>query len=624
LLKKLVKGDDALNVHELRPGDPERIADFRLLGRIGSGGMGVVYLAVGPDRRHAALKVIRSDLADDPGFRQRFAREVAAASMVRSPVTAAVLAADHTGEKPWVAFEYVDAPNLAEVIATGVPRLSAGLGILSGVAEALVAIHEAGLVHRDLKPANVLVAPSGVVVIDFGIAAALDATTLTRSGVIGTPGWLSPEQVRGERVTFATDSFTWGTLAMYTTTGRHPFGGPDQGAAAYLYRIVHEPPDLDGLPPQLHQLVAAALSQDPAARPTANDLQAALLPGGAPDAQIAPTRVLEVSKTATSLSTDTEVDASPPTGAQTRKGRAWATVVSALVAALVLIGGAVLVANAHGNAKHEPTATTARSSLSASPPPSAPATTSSTTPTTVRASATAPPSTSSHSQTTVTQAPPASPAPAQPTTIPIVDCPTTWGSETPHPSISTAQSATVDFPATIASQLAFYTTQTESVPPVLGPAGWTCAASVGGDGSTGIYIYPAGTPRPAQGQIGQPLVSVSSDSACQGCVFGTVCRFIPSAGNQLGYGNTFTCPAGPPGENVYWLRGSAASSPPFSDAVAFSDPGNPDPLNGVVLYNNPGRQSSASEDDCTLPVSEHALCTAILNNFVTQRWLMSE
>jgi serine/threonine protein kinase len=132
------------------------------------------------------------------------------------------------------------------------------------VAEALVAIHAAGLVHRDLKPANVLVAPRGVVVIDFGIAASLDATTLTRSGVIGTPGWLAPEQLRGKKVTFATDSFAWGTLAMYTTTGRHPFGNPDQPPASYLYRIVHEPSDLDGLPPQLYGTVFSALARDPA------------------------------------------------------------------------------------------------------------------------------------------------------------------------------------------------------------------------------------------------------------------------------------------------------------------------------------------------------------------------
>jgi serine/threonine protein kinase len=600
--------------------------------------MGVVYLAATPAGQQAALKVIRPDLADDPGFRQRFAREVSAARMVQSPVTAAVLGADPDGKRPWVAFEYVDAPNLANVIGKGVPRLSAGLGILSGVAEALVAIHDAGLVHRDLKPANVMVAPSGVVVIDFGIAAALDATTLTRSGVIGTPGWLAPEQVRGERVTFATDSFAWGTLAIYTTTGRHPFGGPDQGAAAYLYRIANEPPDLEGLPPQLHDIVTAALSQDPAARPTANDLLVALLPGGTPDAKTAPTRVLEPPKTVSSPSTDTAVDPSPPTQAHTRKRTSRATAVGVLLAVLALIGVTALVANAHGNAKQDSTATTAPSPTSETPHRSAPTTTPSTTPTKVRSGSLAPPSTSSrvppstsphsqpsansHSQPAVIEAPPTSTAPTQPTTIPIVDCPTTWGTETPLPSISTAQSASVDLPASTASQLAFYTTQTESVAPVLGPAGWSCAATVGGDGSTSIDIYP-GIADPVQGPVGEPLVTAHSDSACQGCVFSTVCRFVPSAGDQLGYGNDFfTCQAAPPGESVYWLRGSANGSPPLSDAVAFTDPANPDSLNGVVLYDNPNHQSSASEDDCTLPASEHALCTAILNNFVSQRWLM--
>jgi hypothetical protein len=270
-----------VGTEQLRDDDPVEIGSFRLLGRIGHGGMGVVYLAVGPDDRRAALKVARSELADDPGFRQRFAREAAAASQVHSSVTAAVLAADPTAKKPWIAFEYIDAPNLFELVSRGVPRLSTSLGIVAGVAEALVAIHAVQLVHRDLKPANVLVARGGAVVIDFGVASALGATSLTVSGaVVGTPAWLAPEQVRGEPVTYATDSFAWGLLAMYTTTGRHPYGPPEQSPAAYMYRIVNEPPDLEGLPPELYCTVSAALVRDPARRPLAHDLFRALLPGG--------------------------------------------------------------------------------------------------------------------------------------------------------------------------------------------------------------------------------------------------------------------------------------------------------------------------------------------------------
>jgi serine/threonine protein kinase len=318
--------------------------------------MGVVYLAEGAGGHRAALKVIRSDLADDAGFRQRFAREVTAARMVRSPVTAAVLAADPSGDPPWVAFEFIEGPNLADVIARGVPRLSAGLGILGGVAEALVAIHGAGLVHRDLKPANVLVAPSGVVVIDFGIAAALDATTLTRSGMIGTPGWLAPEQVRGERVTFATDSFAWGMLAMYTTTGRHPFGGPDQGAAAYLYRIANESPDLDGLPPELYGVVSATLSRDPDARPSADDLVRALLPVAGPDAPTAPIRSARSATALIRPQSGTDIGPSPPCGGGPRKRKRWmAAAVALAVAALAAIALPAL-ATSKGNGSPRRTA----------------------------------------------------------------------------------------------------------------------------------------------------------------------------------------------------------------------------------------------------------------------------
>ena len=299
--------------------------------------MGIVHLAVTSDGRPAALKVIRLGFGRRPGLSSAIRSRGGRRSDVRSSVTAAVLAAEPTGERPSVAFEYVDDPNLADVISAGVPRLSAGLGIVSGVAEALVAIHGAGLVHRDLKPANVLVAPSGVVVIDFGISAALDATTLTHSGVISTPGWLAPEQVRGERVTFATDIFAWGTLAMYTTTGHHPFGSPDQGASAHLYRIVNEPPDLEGLPPQLRDIVAAALARDPVSRPDANALLAALLPVGAPNAQTAPLNTAAPTTALIPSSTPTDVSTSPAPITPTRKGRRWIAAAAAGLLAVALI-----------------------------------------------------------------------------------------------------------------------------------------------------------------------------------------------------------------------------------------------------------------------------------------------
>jgi serine/threonine protein kinase len=175
--------------------DPTSIGPFQLIGRIGVGGMGVVYLGETTAGERAAVKAVRPEVRDDHAFRVRFAREIEAARRVASPVTAAIVDADPDGPTSWVAFEYVDAPTLAQVVRDGPPRLSATVGILTGVAEALVAIHTADIVHRDLKPSNVLVPAGGVKVIDFGISAALDATAVTGSSMmIGTPAWFAPEQ----------------------------------------------------------------------------------------------------------------------------------------------------------------------------------------------------------------------------------------------------------------------------------------------------------------------------------------------------------------------------------------------------------------------------------------------
>jgi eukaryotic-like serine/threonine-protein kinase len=272
-------------VASLEPGDPDHIGSFRLLGRIGAGGMGVVYLAEGNDGRRVAVKMIRSELTQDPVVRQRFLREVRAARQVHSPVTAAVLDADAEANPPWVAFEYVDSPNLEEVVEEQVPRLSAAVGILSGIAEALMAIHQAGIIHRDLKPSNILCPANGVKVIDFGIAAAKESTMLTVTGLIGTPAWLSPEQILGHPLTPAVDVFAWGCIAVYTLTGRQPFGGgPDDVPAALFYRIVNDAVDLSGVPPQLMATVSAALSKDPARRPAVAALLDMLLPGRSPAA----------------------------------------------------------------------------------------------------------------------------------------------------------------------------------------------------------------------------------------------------------------------------------------------------------------------------------------------------
>lgn len=260
---------------ELRPDDPSRIGPYRLLARLGAGGMGEVYLARSTGGRTVAVKLVRSELASEPEFRRRFAQEIASARRVGGEWTAPVLDADTDAAAPWVATGYVPGPSLHEVIAERpepLPERSVRI-LANRLAQALTAVHEAGLVHRDLKPANILVTIDGPRVIDFGIARALDAVTadgkLTRTGaVIGSPGYMSPEQVRGEPLTAASDVFSLGSVLAFAATRRQPFSSSDSGMHAVMYRIAQEPPDLSGLPEGLSELVRDCLAKDPAARPT--------------------------------------------------------------------------------------------------------------------------------------------------------------------------------------------------------------------------------------------------------------------------------------------------------------------------------------------------------------------
>jgi len=254
-----------------RPAEPEWLGPYRLRRRLGAGGMGVVYLG-----DHAgspvAIKVLRPELAADPAFRARFRREVEAAARVAGARTARVLDADGDGPSPYLVTEYVEGPTLCEAVASGGPFRGRRLASLAaGVAEALAAIHAHGLVHRDLKPSNVLLSPTGPKVIDFGIARAVDATALTRTGLrFGTPAWMAPEQLQDHPVTPAADVFAWGGLVAFAATGRPPFGS---GAAeAVAYRIIHEAPQLGALPGPLRTLVEAALAKDPGGRPPAREL----------------------------------------------------------------------------------------------------------------------------------------------------------------------------------------------------------------------------------------------------------------------------------------------------------------------------------------------------------------
>ncbi|MFM9693347.1 bifunctional serine/threonine-protein kinase/ABC transporter substrate-binding protein [Streptomyces europaeiscabiei] len=269
-------------MERLRSSDPARIADHRLLGRLGAGGMGVVYLARTPAGSLVALKVLAAEYAEDAGFRGRFRREVEVARRISSPWAVPLVDADADAEAPWLATAYVPGPSLAEAVAAHGPLTEHGLRILGGrLALALGEVHRAGLVHRDLKPGNVLLAPDGPRLIDFGIARAPEDTSLTATGfVVGTPGYLSPEQAEGrggQTIGGPSDVFSLGCVLAFAATGRPPFGA---GALdALLYRAVHDPADLDGVPAALVDLLSRCLEKDPVRRPEVEEVVRELLPG---------------------------------------------------------------------------------------------------------------------------------------------------------------------------------------------------------------------------------------------------------------------------------------------------------------------------------------------------------
>ncbi|MGW4723035.1 serine/threonine-protein kinase [Streptomyces sp. NPDC004291] len=263
--------------------DPVRIGPFRLIGRLGVGGMGRVFLARSAGGRTVAVKVVHAELAAREEFRRRFAREVAALERVGGTGTAPVLGSDTGAEAPWVAIGYVPGPSLRTVVGDEYGPLPTETvrTLAAGLARALGHIHTAGLVHRDLKPSNVLLTVDGPQLIDFGIARAVDTVAeggdLTTTGaVVGSPGFMSPEQVRGERLTPASDVFCLGSVLVYAATGRAPFGSADSGVHATMFRIAHDEPDLTDLPPALSGVIRACLAKDPAARPSTGELVEAL------------------------------------------------------------------------------------------------------------------------------------------------------------------------------------------------------------------------------------------------------------------------------------------------------------------------------------------------------------
>lgn len=262
--------------------DPARIGDYRLLGVLGAGGMGRVYLGRNSGGRTVAVKVIRPDMIDAE-FRQRFRREVAAARRVGGRFTAPVLDADVDADPPWLATGYVAGFALADAVERYGPFTENALLVLAhGLVEALTAVHRAGVVHRDLKPSNVLLALDGPKVIDFGIARAVDDSKLTTTGkVIGSPGFMCPEQVTGDPIGPPADVFALGGVLVFAATGHGPFGVGE--AVHMLWRVVYEEPQLDDVPERLRPLVAACLTKDAAARPTPEQLLTRLTALGIPD-----------------------------------------------------------------------------------------------------------------------------------------------------------------------------------------------------------------------------------------------------------------------------------------------------------------------------------------------------
>ncbi|MFC9057472.1 LamG-like jellyroll fold domain-containing protein [Streptomyces sp. NPDC057074] len=273
----------------LEPDDPRSVGEYRLLSRLGVGGMGRVFLGRSPGGRLVAVKVVHAELLRRPEFRDRFRREVQAARMVSGAFTAPVVDADPDAPLPWLVTSYIAGPSLERAVAEQGPfDPRAVLALAAGLAEALVSIHAAHLVHRDLKPSNVLLAEDGPRVIDFGIVRSVDADSITGTGhMAGSPGFMSPEQVNGDEVTWASDVFCLGAVLAFAATGANPFGaGP---TPALLYRVVHNAPDVDAVTdPALRALIADCLAKDPARRPTPREILAPIGPLGGDSATALP------------------------------------------------------------------------------------------------------------------------------------------------------------------------------------------------------------------------------------------------------------------------------------------------------------------------------------------------
>jgi serine/threonine protein kinase len=593
---------------ELLASDPTTIGPYRLINRIGTGGMGVVYLVTGPDGSQAALKLIRSELGDDPAFRARFRREVEAGQRVGGVCNAKYLDADLDAERPYLVTEYVPGGNLADFVAANGPLPGdQAVSLAVGLAEALVAMSSVGVIHRDLKPSNVLMGATGPKVVDFGIVHAADGTALTQTGLtIGSPSWMAPEQATGQSGSVATDVFSWGATVAFANTGRSPFGEgrPD----AVLYRVVHEPPDLVGLDPRLEPLVRQALEKDPARRPTPDDLLLGLVrtavpgvvPAGGADAMT--TAVLD--RTWHQGAPLVPPPFLPPPGMggppapdEEPGGRRklWLLGVAAFVLVAALIAGGIALATKSNNKQAgSPTTTGVKSTV---------------TTTTATSGAT----------TTSTTAAPAATVSAQ---LSQVVCPTTYGVQ-PDGTPSLPSTVAKSIPSGLVNRIAVYT-DAQGQMQILAPTGWACSASIGADGSSVLAAFPEGQPDPTTysptPSTGEQVVG-SQASACASCNYAQTTPVFTAAAAQCAIdyaGDPSACPGPYPGESVDTIGdGILGFLDPPGVKGSGAGSGGAYPANGVVTYHpdSAGSQPSYIET-CTLPDSQHSLCTAALDNFV--------
>ena len=441
-------------MHELQPGDPQLIGPYRLRGRLGAGGMGQVFLGLSAGGRPVAVKVVGAHLATDPEFRERFRREIAVARKVSGVYTSPVIDADVDGPMPWLATAYVEGPSLADAVPEHGPLPAESvLALARGLAEGLKAIHAAGVVHRDLKPANVLLASDGPRVIDFGISRAAEASALTRTGlVVGSPGFMSPEQAEGREVGPPSDIFSLGAVLAFAATGQGPFG--TGSTPALVYRVVYSPPDLDHLPAEVRPLIERCLAKDPAARPTAARLLAEA-------AAVHPaTAVLPVTRLDSGLPTMTAPTMTAPALASPRastrrqpvpgqparhaRRRAWRPLAVVSLSVGLLAGCTFTGVALTSGLVHTMSPATATPTTSVSASTSAPATVTPTTsaPATVTPTTSAPVNVTQSASPTVTASPSASTSPtviASTSPIPTVTVTSTGSAPaTPAPVTTTA------------------------------------------------------------------------------------------------------------------------------------------------------------------------------------------